>query len=102
MVKHSPTRATAPHVSLIGHITEQELAKYLDHVEVFNGLGNRILWGCVRRSKLLPFGGSCDQSQLAAMGRGLAFAVDDVKTLGEMKLVVLWQEAVGRRIRAFD
>src|SRR5262249_29028882 len=58
MTKHSPTRATNPHVSLVGHITQQELSKYLSAVEVFNGLGNRILWSCVRRSKHLPFGGS--------------------------------------------
>ena len=30
-------------------------------MEVFNGLGNRVLWACVRRSKVLPFGGSCDR-----------------------------------------
>ena len=58
MTKNNPARASSPHVSLIGHITQQELLKYLASVEVFNGLGNRHLWACVRRSKLLPFGGA--------------------------------------------
>jgi hypothetical protein len=85
MVKNNPARASHPHVSLIGHITQEELAKYLSHVEVFNGLGNRILWGCVRRSKLLPFGGSIDGGSISRLGSRLAAAADHARAVGVMK-----------------
>ena len=84
MTKHSPARATKPHVSLAGHITQQELAKYLAHVEIFNGLGNRILWACVRRSKLLPFGGSIDDKSMLDLGSRLAAAADLARGVGTM------------------
>jgi hypothetical protein len=57
LVKNSPTRATGAHVSLIGHITDDELRRYLDRAEMANGLANRLLFVCARRSKLLPRGG---------------------------------------------
>ncbi len=82
MVKNSPSRAKDPHLSLIGHITQQELTKYLSAVEVFNGMGNRILWGIVHRSKRLPFGGSCDQAELVTLGNVLGAAIAKAKSLG--------------------
>ncbi|MDY7091577.1 MAG: DUF3987 domain-containing protein [Acidobacteriota bacterium] len=57
LTKNSPARATGAHISIVGHITKQELLRYLDSTEAANGFGNRFLWCCVRRSKLLPEGG---------------------------------------------
>jgi hypothetical protein len=85
MTKKSSLRASNPHVSLIGHITRHELVKYLNEVEIFNGLGNRILWCCVRRSKLLPFGGFCNHQSLADLGKILATAVERAKKAGELQ-----------------
>lgn len=45
------------HVSLLTHVTDQELKDRLGRVEMFNGFANRFLWFCTRRTKLLPFGG---------------------------------------------
>ena len=58
LTKASPARATGAHVSLLGHISKTELLRYFDSTEAANGWGNRILWPCVKRSKLLPEGGS--------------------------------------------
>lgn len=58
LTKTSAARATAPHISVIGHITRDELRRYLEVTETANGFGNRFLWTCVRRSKELPDGGS--------------------------------------------
>ena len=100
MTKNNPARASSPHVSLIGHITQQELVKYLASVEVFNGLGNRHLWACVRRSKLLPFGGVCDQTRLSRLGDMLDSAVKQAQTLGPMAWAdsgrELWGSEYGR------
>jgi hypothetical protein len=58
LTKHSPTRATGAHISIIGHITTDELREALDHTSMINGYANRFLFVCVRRSRLLPFGGA--------------------------------------------
>lgn len=54
--KNNPAIVTGPHVSIIGHITVEELRNHLRNVELFNGFANRFIWQCVRRSKLLPEG----------------------------------------------
>ncbi len=57
LVKNNPAKATGAHISIIGHITKQELLKHLDETEAANGFGNRFLWVYVDRSKILPEGG---------------------------------------------
>jgi hypothetical protein len=48
--------ATHPHVSLIGHITPNELKERMNDVSYSNGFGNRIIWVEAYSSKSLPFG----------------------------------------------
>jgi Protein of unknown function (DUF3987) len=84
MVKNNPARATNPHASLIGHITAEELARYLSHVEIFNGLGNRILWACVRRSKRLPYGGVINVGSMLLLGNRLTEAAVYARGIGVM------------------
>jgi hypothetical protein len=56
MAKNNQNRATDAHVSIIGHITEHEVARYLSQVDAANGFANRFLWVAVRQSKYLPDG----------------------------------------------
>jgi len=58
LTKNSPTRATSPHISIIGHVTKSDLTRHLDSTDASNGFGNRFLWCCVKRSKELPEGGA--------------------------------------------
>lgn len=57
LTKNNPVKATGAHIGIVGHITEMELRRYLSETEVFNGFGNRFIWICVKRSKVLPEGG---------------------------------------------
>jgi hypothetical protein len=57
LTKNSPACATGAHISVIAHITEEELRRYLDRTEAANGYGNRHLYLCVRRARELPWGG---------------------------------------------
>jgi len=57
LTKNTPAKATDAHISIIGHITQDELLRYLENTEAANGFGNRFLWFSVRRSKALPLGG---------------------------------------------
>lgn len=76
LTKNSPANATGAHVSIVGHITRTELLRHLDATEYANGFGNRILWVCARRSKLLPKGGSLDEAALAPILQRLDKAIE--------------------------
>ena len=65
MVRNNPLRASAAHIGVIGHITKDELLRYLTATELANGFFNRFLVLAVDRSKLLPFPTAIDPHQLA-------------------------------------
>jgi hypothetical protein len=71
MTKNSPARATAAHISIIGHITEEELKRNLTSTEAANGFANRFLWVLSRRSKCLPEGGNIREQDLVDLARRL-------------------------------
>ena len=80
--KNSPARTTGAHISITGHITQEELRHCLAVVEGFNGFANRFLWPCVRRSKLLPFGG--EPVDLEPFVTRLRTAVNFAKSAGRL------------------
>lgn len=57
MTRHNPLRATDAHISILGHITQDELVSELSRGDAANGFANRFIWVSARRSKLLPDGG---------------------------------------------
>jgi uncharacterized protein DUF3987 len=57
LTKNSPALATDPHVTVVGHITMEELSRLLSATEAANGFANRFLFACARRRQLLPEGG---------------------------------------------
>jgi len=60
LTKNSPIKATDSHISILGHVTDDELRAALMKVEMANGFANRFLFVRVKRSKLLPHGGHLD------------------------------------------
>jgi len=79
--KNSPATATGAHISVIGHITKDELRRYLDRTECGNGFANRFLWICVKRSQCLPEGGSLLDSKLKPLQEKLHKAIDSARTV---------------------
>lgn len=57
LTRNNPLKATGAHISILGHITVDELRRYFSETEQSNGFANRFLFVCVRRSKCLPEGG---------------------------------------------
>jgi hypothetical protein len=84
LTRNSPLRATGAHLSIVGHITEPELHRYLTEMECANGFANRFLWLLVRRSKLLPDGPSAPDAKLAPLIDELREVVRFAGTLGEL------------------
>src|SRR5262249_45330809 len=52
--KLKPVTAADAHISIIGHITKEELLRHLNATEQCNGFANRFLWLTVERSKQIP------------------------------------------------
>jgi len=85
LAKNSPAKATGAHISIIGHITRDELRRYLDRTEIGNGFANRFIWFCIRRSKTLPDGGQFYKQNLESILERLKKAVEFGGTVGEME-----------------
>jgi 5S rRNA maturation endonuclease (ribonuclease M5) len=84
MTKNSPARATDAHISIIGHITKDELRRLLTETESANGFGNRFLWLAVRRSKCLPEGGNIDSENLNDLIKRLHEAIEFARSASEV------------------
>lgn len=86
LTKNNPVTATGAHISIIGHITQDELRRYLDDTETANGFANRFLWICVRRSKCLPKGGSLQEEALEPLVHRLKAAIQFGRSTGQITL----------------
>jgi hypothetical protein len=73
--KRDPLTATGAHVSVVGHITREELLRRLSDTEAANGFANRFLLALVKRSKKLPEGGSLDPAALDQLAREVDAAI---------------------------
>jgi Protein of unknown function (DUF3987) len=86
LTKSSPLCATGAHISIVGHITEDELRSRITRVEMANGFANRFLFALVRRSKELPFGGDLSDSEILHLGEHLKAVTDKVRTFGRVSM----------------
>ncbi|MBC8286367.1 MAG: DUF3987 domain-containing protein [Nitrospinae bacterium] len=89
LTKNSQAKATAPHISIVGHITKDELLRNLDSTEVANGLLNRFLIVCVKRSKVLPEGGRIHEVDFQPLIDRLNSAYHFAQHAGEVKTGLL-------------
>ena len=56
LTKNNPARATGAHISIVGHVSRDELLRYLDRTELASGFANRFLFVAARRAQALPEG----------------------------------------------
>lgn len=82
----TPLKATDAHVSIASHITLEELRRTLEVTETSNGFANRFLWVFVRRSCLLPFGGSLKDAELNSFVEAVRAAYEECKDVGEISM----------------
>jgi len=85
MTKNSPYRATAPHISVVAHITDDEIAAEMDDLSLANGYANRFLFGLIRRSKLLPHGGNIKEDAIAEIADKVEQVIRANLTRGRVK-----------------
>jgi hypothetical protein len=80
-----PLVATDSHISIIAHVTKDELKRYLTSTEIGNGFANRFLWVIVQRSKVLPEGGSFHEENIDKLVDELISIVKFSNQVGEIK-----------------
>jgi hypothetical protein len=86
MTRNSPLTATDAHISIIGHITQDELRARITRTELANGFANRFLFALIRRSKELPFGGDLSDSEILHLGEQIKVAVERARTVGRVSM----------------
>jgi hypothetical protein len=96
LTKTSPIRATGAHISIIGHITQEELLRHLHETELANGFANRFIWQLVRRSKCIANPTGTPPHQLKPLADALVKAVAFAGGVGEMvrddETEALWRD----------
>ncbi len=75
LTKTSQTRATRPHVCIIGHITGHELREKSTENDAANGLMNRFMLAYVYRPKLVPLPKPTPESKLDELAQRIVKAV---------------------------
>ena len=85
LTKNSPMKALSPHISVISHITIEELLRYLNATESANGFGNRFNFIAVQRSKCLPRGGEIFKVNFEPLIKRLKAAIDFSKNAGRIE-----------------
>lgn len=96
LTKNNPIRATGAHISIIGHITKQELLRHLNETEKANGFANRFIWLAVQRSKAIPNPKGVPSEILAPLVEKMSRSVQSARKMGLVtrsdSAEVLWSE----------
>lgn len=82
MTRKNPLCVTGAHVSILAHVTVDELRRRMCETDGANGFANRFLVACACRARLLPSGGALDHDSTTTLGRRIAEALDDARKIG--------------------
>jgi hypothetical protein len=86
LTKNSPIRATGALVSIVAHVTAEELRQTLTSTNLANGFANRFLFVCVKRARVLPHGGALDGGIIAGLAERTRKAIDFVRTVTRIEM----------------
>lgn len=75
MTKNNRLKSTDPHINTLGHITQIELKLLISSADIYNGLSNRFLWACVRRTKKFAFPQRMDDQKVMSLALRLSEAL---------------------------
>lgn len=103
LTKNEPVSTTDAHVSIVGHITPEELERCINSTDLSNGYANRFLFAYVSRSKDLPDGGKLPEEESSHLTRRFKEAVEFAKNVQEMtrdeESAELWREIYPKLVK---
>jgi hypothetical protein len=76
--------ATHSHISLIGHVVQAELLRYLSSSEIAGGFANRLMFHAVSRVRRLPGGGNLPTDIRAEHAERLAKALGNARRISRV------------------
>lgn len=79
LTKHNRMTATGSHISIVGHITQDELLKHLGSTETANGFANRFVFLVVKRSKYLPNPKGLPAEQIEELAKQLRERIEQAR-----------------------
>ena len=85
LTKNTPAVSTGAHIAIVGHVTRDELLRYLNSTETANGFANRFLWVCCKRSKQLPEGGNIREVDFGPFIRRLSHIAEMARSAGRLE-----------------
>lgn len=95
MTRKDPLRSTGAHISILAHITREELLKEMSEVDTVNGFANRFLFVASQRQQLLPDGGKISSVDFQAEIHELAQAIERAQSAGQItrsaEAAALWR-----------
>jgi len=86
LTKNERIKVTGAHVGIVTHITIEELRGSLKNVELHNGLANRFLWICSKRSKRVANPHPMPKEELETIKSRIATIIHNASKVTEMKL----------------
>ncbi len=96
LTRNSPVKVTGGHVSIVGHITADELRREMSATDAANGFANRFLFVCSRRSKVIPRPKSVNEAELRDLAGEVREALRFAGTIRRAELddraARLWDE----------
>jgi hypothetical protein len=72
-------------VSIIGHVTAEELALKITDVDIANGFANRFLWVYAERSRYIPSGRGLPEGQQEALAEEVREAIETAQAIERMR-----------------
>jgi hypothetical protein len=78
-------RASSAYLSVIGHITVDELRQELRSLDAANGFANRFCWFAVKRSQELPIAERIPEATMQRLAARLGEAIRRARAIGEMQ-----------------
>ncbi len=85
LTRHDPLEVRGAHLSILAHITADELRVRLSATDIANGFGNRFMFIGVERAQLLPSGGTLDALPLRDLVKRLAARVKTAQDQGVIR-----------------
>ncbi len=76
MVKKNPIKVDDAHITIVSHVTADELRRQMKRTDTGNGFANRFLWAQSVRSKSLPEGGSLTDKEKEELANSIKPAVE--------------------------
>lgn len=86
LTKSNRICTTGAHVSIVGHITREELKTTMPEVEGFTGLGNRFLWVFARRQRLVAHPEPMPEAEVEAIRQRIFRLAEKARTVGRMNM----------------